>query len=179
MGECYYYLKARFPKGSITKKKEKRIEEFFLQGDEAETWVWKQDGKKISQTEFNEKFPVIAEFLKISGMEVSDNRALEFADCGGSEVMDRLTITDREVSFYSEVSHMADWQPIADFLTKEFGASKVVWDVEENGCGGLDSLEFEDNEQIVQDILKHKKILPTLLGINKELDALIAEQMKG
>lgn len=36
-----------------------------------------------------------------------------------------------------------------------------------------------DCDEIVADILKQKKILPTLIGINKELDELIEESLKG
>lgn len=40
-------------------------------------------------------------------------------------------------------------------------------------------LDWEDNIQIVEDILEQKEILPTLIGINKKLDQRIAKVLKG
>jgi hypothetical protein len=60
----------------------------------------------------------------------------------------------------------------------ELGAIKVVWNTEENGCGGIDSLNLYEWEEIVKDILKKKQILPLLMGINKELDELISGILK-
>lgn len=39
-------------------------------------------------------------------------------------------------------------------------------------------LDFDGNHEIVEALLKHKKILPTLLGIDKRLDKRISETLK-
>lgn len=139
MGECMYFLKARFSKGTLTKKKQKAIIGFFSDKDNEEKWAY---------------------------------------DCNDSILEDRMYWNPDEMDYQASVSHMADWTHVAESLKKEFGASKVVWTNEENGCGSLDDLQFEDNERIVQDILKRKTLLPSLLGINDELDALIADKLK-
>ena len=146
MGECMYYLKARFPKGTLTKKKSKEIFNYFEKNQEGDDgWAY---------------------------------------DCNGEELSDRLHINilspdeyPDELAYSSCVSHMSDWSHIADSL-KGFGAAKVIWSTEENGCGDLDNLQLEDNEKIVKDILKRRILLPSLLGINDELDALIADKLK-
>jgi len=142
MGECMYYLKARFPKGTLTKKKSKIFKFFEKNQEESE--------------------------------DVDSGWAY---DTNGEELTNRLCMEKDELSYMASVSHMADWTHIAESL-KGFGAEKVIWGTEEDGCYSLDSLQFEDHERIVQDILKRKTLLPSLLGINDELDALIADKLK-
>jgi hypothetical protein len=134
-----YYLKAKFPKGTLTKKKISKIRKFFKDNDNDDGWAY---------------------------------------DCDGNEMVCRLFMVRDELLYSAFVSHMEDWTHVAESLKKEFGAARVVWGNEENGCGSLDGLQFEDNERIVQDILKRKTLLPGLLGINEELDALIADKLK-
>jgi hypothetical protein len=134
-----YYLKARFPKGTLTSKKKKEIIKFFSDKDNEEKWAY---------------------------------------DCNGSSLGERLFWNPDGFAYEASISHMKDLTGVAESIAKKFGASKVVWANEEGGCSNLDSLFFENNERIVQDILERKTLLPSLLGINDELDALIADKLK-
>lgn len=45
-------------------------------------------------------------------------------------------------------------------------------------CGAVVHVDDPDWRHIVEDILEHTDILPTLIGINGELDSLIEQEMK-
>jgi hypothetical protein len=83
-----------------------------------------------------------------------------------------------ELAWDAVVWHMSDWGPLCDFIQKKFGATKVVWDTEEGGCGSLENLNLYDWEDIVRTILKKKKILPLLLHVHNDLDIFIEREMR-
>jgi hypothetical protein len=63
-------------------------------------------------------------------------------------------------------------------MRKKYGATRVLWDTEENGTGSLDSIQLYEYEDIVSDILKHTELHPLLLGIHDDLDVLLDMKMR-
>ena len=74
-----------------------------------------------------------------------------------------------------DVWHFTDWSHWSTFIKNKLNALKVVCCNEEQGVGSLDGLTLYEWEDIVKDILNHPGVLPTLLGINEELDDLIGQ----
>jgi hypothetical protein len=116
------------------------------------------------------------EYAQIIGAKDRDDlsRKCDFGSEGNEVGRENNIIT-----WYAEVGHMSEWTPLAEFIKKKYGASRVVYDTEENGIGSLESLQLYEYEDIVTDILKHKELYPLLIGINKELDLLIEPLLKG
>ncbi len=55
---------------------------------------------------------------------------------------------------------------------------KVVWATEESdSIGSLEKLDLYPWEEIVSQILKQKQILPTMIGLHKDLDELIETEL--
>ena len=178
MGSCNYYLKATWPK-PLTGEQVKEIETFFVEMDQADNYHWKHSEcmihkkKKWNFTkEFLEKFPRVADFVKFTG-----STALHVN--GDADVMDRLVIDGSEVRYSNEVSHMADWTPLCDYLRHKYGAVYTSWLSEESdGVDPGSVLDYEDDKAIVDAILEQdEKSLPAFLGIHPLLDARISSKL--
>jgi len=182
MGECVYYLKARFPKGVLNKLTP--IKGLFREGLKASHWWQDNRGREDHKQfwiDFSKEFPQVTDYLKTCTDCWGDNinklsGVLDFAN--GETDIDRMSCSPTPMGdeFYYEsmVWHMSSWQPIADYLVKKFGASRAVWDSEEGGGRP----ELEDYENIVMKILEQRKTLPCLMGIHNDLDELIEIAMR-
>jgi hypothetical protein len=170
---------------------EKKLDEFFAEARNAyEFWqsnrafnAYEERGRGIGEKmiekkfweEYAEKFPTMMEYAKSIGAKSREDLSGK-ADFGQD---DNKVLRQGNVLCWgdSSVWHFADWSPLTAFLQKKFGARKVVWNTEENGCGSLESLQLYEWEQIVTDILKHKELHPLLIGVNPELDTLLETAM--
>ena len=177
MGECAYFLKAQFPNQKTAKIAEKELDAFFEEASRA-YWLWQDSPLKEADfwKEYAKQFPRMMEYAQIIGAkERSDlGRKCDF----GSED-NGVGREGNVITHWAEVGHMSEWTPLAEFIKKKYGATRVVWDTEENGCGSLESLQLYEYEDIVSDILKHKELHPLLIGINKELDMILEPLLKG
>jgi hypothetical protein len=75
MGECYFYLKAKFPSTQHLKKVYPDIQKFLKEGQKAEEW-WQNhrgDKPKIFWTAFETNFPTVTQYLKHAGKFGADN----------------------------------------------------------------------------------------------------------
>jgi hypothetical protein len=176
MSECYYFLKAQFLNQKTAKTVEKQLNAFFWEAQKA-YWFW-QDSPLEEQNfwkEYAKQFPRMMEYAQIIGAK---NRSDLSRKCDfGSE--EELIRENNIIGRSAEIGGMSDWSPLANFIKKKYGAVRVVWSNEENGIGSLDSLKLYDYEEIVSDILKHKELLPLLIGINEELTILLEPLLKG
>ena len=185
MGECAYYLKAAFPTEAIAIKVEKKLNAFFKESMDAYTF-WQASRDSEAEDSFwkvySKKFPRMMKYLTASNIGQRGNpdwKGLSgHADFGQD---DYVVLRQGNVLCWeaSSVWHFANWQPLADFIKSEYSATKVVWATEEGGCSSLEALQLYNWKQIVQDILDHKELYPTLIGINDELNILLEPLMKG
>ena len=186
MGECAYYIKAAFKTEVEAKEAFKRLNAFLKESVKAYSF-WQDGRSKKGPTfwkAFETNFPLISGYIK---KYVTENGKTVWGgdpnDLSGSMDFgeeDPVAGMSGNIVGYgdSNVWHMADWQPFANYITGELGAVKVVWDTEENGCGSIDCLSLYDWEEIVKDVLKQRQLLPCLLGVNKDLDELISSKLK-
>ena len=182
MGECYFYMKAQFPSEKILTKVYPKIIAFLKEGQQAQEWWQEHRNNKPAKfwKPFQTNFPIVSQYLiqaNLFGKDCNNDLAgnLEFGYEGMDKNADKTT---NEFHWSAEVWHMGSWEHFPKFFQTQFGASKVVWGSEENGCGSIDGVELYDYETIIKDILKHTEVLPTLLGINDELDTLIEVALK-
>ena len=178
MGEANYQMKIRFPAGTL-KKKLPKIKAFFVKGCEAYDY-WQSNRTKpreFFRKEFEKKFPQISDYINtipniwykgLSGRLSFANSKADVEDM----TYNKTSLGD-ELFFESIVWHFAEWTPLVNYVQKKFGGIKNTWTSDEY----VPPFTIEDNEQIVNDIL-NKAPLPTLMGINKELDELISYRLK-
>lgn len=179
MAECAYFLKAEFQTEAIAHAMAKKMDEFFLESMKAYSFYQKErEGDRDAfRKGLEQKFPLVTEYIKKSGLWLKLNLSCEL-DFGQDENNETI-VQGTTVSWCDgEIWHMADWTNVCVFIKKKFGAIKVVWGNEENGCGSLDSLNLYDWEQIVRDILKNKELHPLLIHTNSELDELLDRTLK-
>ena len=174
MGECCYYLKAGFPTEAKAEEAGKELNKFFAEAKKAYNfWQKSRDGNhETFWSSFENKYPLITEYLKdadLWGKDINDlSGHMDFGQEGD------VIIEGNTVGWSSgDVWHMSDWNLVCDFIKKKYGATKIIWDTEENGCDCLNNLNLYDWEQIVRDILKQKKLLPLLLHVNDDLTILV------
>lgn len=185
MGSCAYYLKAEFPTVASAKKAQKKLQTFFKEA--ATIYNYWQKGR------FEKKDFALSEIEKMSPMVHSYILSLNIPPPWDSVSMNNLSgqfdfgqdndyntvLTGTVINyFHPDIGHLTTWTPLCEFIKKEFGACKVVWGNEENGCGSLESLQLYDWEGIVKDILKNKEILPLLLNVNPDLTTLLERALK-
>jgi hypothetical protein len=164
MGECAYYFKALFPSVKEAKKAFPEIRKLFREIQDVHS------GKK--EVYSAEKYPLVADYLRFhSGKDVYD----DIPDVGNSDVG-----IHGEIIYYSDscVWHFSDWGELVEYILEKFSPLKAVWDSEENGCGSLDGLSLYDWEGMVGKILSQRPLLPLLLGLDPELDALVEARIR-
>jgi len=195
MGECAYYLKAAFKSSAEAKAAAVKIEAFFNEVKEAYEFYsgpkptpYDTGASRIAQRnmknfwpEFQRKFPTVMEYVKtLPGYKAKANPSIltGYLDVGTDE--DNECLVNGCVVAWGDscVWHMASWAPLCEFIKLKFGATRVVWDMEENGCGSLGSLQLYDYEGIVKDILKNKTLLPLLIGVNEDLTELVEQRLR-
>jgi hypothetical protein len=163
MGECAYYMKVEFRTKRDATKAKPQFEKFIQECVDAHAI---DDNEKLK--EYLAGHPLVNEFA--TTLEKID----DIPDIGiGWE-------SGQEDNVLCLVAydnwHMANWTDLVEFIKTKFKA-RVVWDTEDEGCGGLDSLQLHDWEAMIKSLLKEKKILPTLIHIHPELDELIAQTL--
>jgi hypothetical protein len=90
---------------------------------------------------------------------------------------DKPYVAGKVLHYKAYVSHMTSWGPLRTYLEKKFNAIKIVYATEKECCN-MDSLSLYEWEEIVKAILKKKDILPLLLNVHNDLDALISLTLK-
>jgi len=199
MGEATYYMRIRFPKGTL-KKKLPEIQNFFKEGLKAGDWWQKNRGREDGAsfwTDFEKEFPMVTEYVKtlesskgvnqrpqpVWGNDHNNGLAGNLDFAGYESDIEQMgyekTPHGDELIYSSMVWHFAEWGPLIDFVQKKWGGSKSAWQSEE--CmneNGSCYPSLENHENIVEDLLKHPESLPPLIGINKDLDELISETLK-
>jgi hypothetical protein len=180
MGECAYFLKADFHTEARAEEVSKELNKFFLEAKNAYNF-W-QKGRNGNRETFyktlEKKYPLITEYLKSTELWDGDMHTLSGNMDFGQEGNETL-VQGTTVGWGSDgVWHMSNWTPVCNFIKKKFGAIKIVWSTEENGCSSLDSLQLYDWEQIVRDILDNKELHPLLIRTNDELDELLDYTIK-
>ena len=153
----------------------KELNQFFLEAKYAyDFWQKGREGtREVFYMAFEKKFPLMTEYVKSTGLWGGDINALSGNMDFGQEG-DETLVEGTTVGWGSDgVWHGSNWTFVCNFIKAKYGAIKIVWDTEENGCGGIDSLQLYDWEQIVRDILKNKELHPLLIHTNSELDELL------
>lgn len=181
MGECVYYLKAKFPEEKRAKAALKEIGALQEEGEEVDDFIESNETEsKEFWPGFEKKFPHISAYLKSINLFGSKEKGdLEGVLNFGNPENDAPYLDgEGTLCLSAYVWHFAKWSPIADYLVKAFGATKTAVDTEEDGCGSMDNLQFYDYQEIVESILNHKDVLPLLLHINSDLDELIDERLR-
>ena len=183
MGECAYFLKAEFQSEARAEEVSKELNKFFAEAKDAYNfWQKGRDGNEETfYKTFEKEYPLTTEYLKdadLWGKKGKNVHALSGKIDFGQEG-DETLVQGTTVGWGSDgVWHFSNWTPVCNFIKKKYGAIKVVWSNEENGCSGLDALNLYDWEQIVRDILKNKELHPLLLRTNDELDELLDYTVK-
>jgi hypothetical protein len=194
MSECFYFLKAEFPNKEKATKAREELNKFFAQAREA-YYFWQETpecnravimkivmnsrgrhtGKNFMK-DLKKKYPLVAEYGEINGFKCYDDfsRNLNLCITEDNEVRQ----VDNILGWSEEVSHMASWGPLCNFIQKKHGAVRTVWKTEEDGCGSLDSLQLYDYEGIVTELMKHEELFPLIIGIHEELNAMIDIKIK-
>jgi hypothetical protein len=184
MGSAYYYLKAEFPK-PLTEEEVTGITDFFYEGVKAEKWYHENRGRDPAYfwSELEKAFPGrLSIFMRDAGLWGKDtkNGIAGHIDFGGSEecVDDGLHLAAGDVTlmYTVEVWHFADWDNIANYIRKYFGAIDVRWMSDESTDYFL-LLSAEENEEIIKNLLSQKDTLPTLMGIHPALDRRISQKL--
>jgi hypothetical protein len=199
MGECAYYLKAEFLTEKDAKAVEKKLDDFFAEARDAyefwqsnrglgDTSVVNTDGKAVAKKtvkmtdelffkQYAEKFPTMMEYVTANGFKTREalSSHVDFGQDENNEVL-----REGNVLCWGDASvwHFADWSLLTEFIKTKFGAVKVVYDTEENGCGSLDSLMLYDYEAIVKSLLKHEELFPLLLRVHDDLDVMLDTKMR-
>lgn len=167
----FYYLKATFPQ-PLKKKEIIALKNFFKEMyNAADYW---QEQEKDFRLNCKKLFPTIALYLKGANM---NNLSGTFLYKIEDDDLD-LDINGTELIYrgYEQSSYL-DLDRLANFLKSHFGTIDVRY-MSESEMEISDYIDMEMNNEIIEDILKHKEILPTLLRINPILDAKIAEALK-
>ena len=181
MGSAFYYLKATFPK-PLKKKEKDTITTFFLEGAKAEIWWQDNRGRKDVKNfwiEFEKQFPTVClylKFMKLFGKDHSNGLAGKLDFGTEEDVNNNLCTEGISLRYHAEVWHFASWDGLGAFLKSHFGAIDFKY-LSDEYLDPSEILEMKDTNVIVQDILRQKKILPTLIGINPVLDAMISETL--
>lgn len=147
MGEAVYYMKVTFEKREWAEEVLPQLIELFREGYQACEW-WQNNRRMTKEKfwpQFEEKFPQISEYLKrVRKQDLysddKDVKPLFGGDCnnalagnldfaGGADDPDEWSLhPDRAVMTYSsEVWHLADWEPIAEFIRRKFNPVRVTW----------------------------------------------------
>jgi len=188
MGECAYYMKAAFKSPAEAKRAATKLDNFFGEMKDAQDFYQEGDveGKKSLfrknfWKEFRKRFPAVMEYVET----LYDYKPGCNTDvlCGNLDIgtdENNECLVDGNVVAWGDacVWHMANWAPLAAFIKSKFGATRVVWDHEENGCGSLDSLQLYDYQGIVEDILKNEALLPLLIGVHPDLTELVEQSIR-
>jgi hypothetical protein len=180
--ECAYYMKMSFPTVKKAQIAERGLTKLFAENREAYD-SWQNNCGNLNKDfwdAYQTRFPLTSEYIKFIGdcWGNDDGQVLSGKlDFGIEE--SQLSRMDNQIGYAAgNVWHMADWGSLCKFIQNKYGASKIVWDTEENGIGSLDSLQLYNWEEIVRALLKNKKMLPTLIGLHEDLDALIEGVLK-
>ena len=181
MSECAYYFKAAFPSVKAAKTAAEELQKFFLEAMDANDFIHEFSGICTHAKKFwgilDKKYPRVSEYLKVVGLW--KNKSMDLPLDFGSDRDNEVYVSGAEIGWGDgSVWHFADWSPLCEFVKKKYGATKAVWDNEENGCGSLDSLNLYDWGAIVQNLLKNKTLWPMLLHVHPDLTALLEARMK-
>ena len=181
MGECAYFLKAEFQSEARAEEVSKELNKFFAEAKDAYNfWQKGRDGdQKTFCKIFEKRYPLTTEYLKDADLWGNKNINALSGKMDLGQEGDETLVQGTTVGYGSDdVWHFSNWTPVCNFIKKKYGAIKVIWSTEENGCSGLDALNLYDWEQIVRDILKNKELHPLLLRTNDELDELLDYTVK-
>jgi len=167
MGECVYAMVAVFPK-RVKPEQLAVIKEFFKEAYKAHEYTGESE-------EFKEKFPLVCEYLG-----KSDGRMLSgLISFGSEEDLERLIIVRGTLLTYSaEVWHFADWDLLAEYMKKKFGAKEVLLTNEEDGSTDIVNhliLEWEAKELAK----KYRKLRRQVASIKEELQTLYNSCIEG
>jgi len=180
MGECNYFFKAQFANNKEALKAHKSLVAFLKQAVKAnEFYSPKQqdNGTTGFWAKFEQKFPLIAEYVKFIGHWGGEAHNLSgLLDLGDPN--ETWVVEDVLCHIGVDVWHFADWVPFRKYFVEKFKPIKAVEGNEENGCANIVSLHLYEWEEIVKEILKQKSVLPMLMGIHPQLDELLAFKMK-
>lgn len=185
MGTCAYFLRAVWPNKipDKTKTEIKALLLEFAQGQPDNAYDYWQEHRstkpKAFWTSFKKLFPKATILLNQYVGKDCDGLLSGHMDYGGVDALaHHLNFTGNVMTYSaSDVWHFSEWDLLCNYL-KTLGAIRACYVSEESTSPG-DILEAQDSLEIVRDILKNKKALPTLIGISPILDAHIANIMKG
>lgn len=180
MGSCAYRIRAKWPKKLCTPALKKKVTALFKENDGAyDYWQNNREEDNLEKRkkfweELEKKFPVSAEYCKVTGFFGGPTEKLSGNfDLGQEEDIEDLFGKTSIMDFDAgNVWHFTDWTPLAKYL-KSLGATKVVWDSEEDQKELFSLYEYDE---IVNAVLEQAD-LPTLIGIHPDLDELIEEKM--
>ena len=179
MGSCFYYMKVTFPK-NINKKTQTAITKFFDEMKDAYDYWQNNRDQDPSRfwPEFDKKYPTAVLYLKSVNKHHNccNNGLSGYMDLGSRDDQPRF---DKNKMFYcSEVWHFMDWNPITEFIKNHFGAYNSNW-VSDEHLDYFDCIDANENNQIIEDVLKRKDLFPLLIGINPDLDNKLSSLMSG
>lgn len=184
MAECAYYLKALFPSEEKAKRASEKLNVFFAEAREAHEFY--QHGfdsgeeKKFWKT-FKSRFPLVFDYVKTLPDYMDGERHISGVLTGKLDFgQDEDIRLEGNVICWigSDVWHNATWSPLCNYIESKYGAIKVIYDNEENGCMSLDSLQLYDYEDIVNNLMEHEELFPMLLGIHDDLNEILDLKMR-
>lgn len=133
MGEAIYKIKLTFKTPADAKEGKKKLTDFLVETEKA-YWFWQESRggskeAKVFWTAFKIDFPNTYDFLKSFGM--ADHPQFGSALAGQMSLVGQegdaggVKIKGNDVTYASEVWHMATWTPFAAYVVAKFDPVKV------------------------------------------------------
>ena len=116
MGEATYYLKAYCDSDEHAEMVAEQLKLLFAEMDQIYCLNWRD--AKLAAEELRKQYPHAADFL------ATVDTMCRFPDVCFAE--GTLDVGGSILYYYSLVSHLADWDPLAEYMQKKWGC-KVNW----------------------------------------------------
>jgi hypothetical protein len=134
MGECAYFLKAKFATNKKASAAAKRLKQTLAEVEEAYSFWQKNRGKNSAEfwSKFEAEFPLSTEILKAAGVEIgrdcNNGLSENLSYCGEGQ---HVSVVGNEIRYSAVVWHLADWEGLAKWIENALEAKAVVWASEE------------------------------------------------
>jgi len=181
MGECAYFCKLQYDSDNSAKKAAKYFKRLLKEAHEVhELYQSHRTSEEHSVDnqffwkEVDENYPTVTAYLQSAGLYRKTVNDLSGSLDLGCDQDEDPCANGSVVEYYAQnVWHLSNWTLLINFLKSSTKAIKAVWSTEENG-DNLESLQLYQWQDIVKTVLRQKQVLPLLMGLDTELDELIA-----
>ena len=149
MGECVYYLKAKFATEEKARNAAEKLSEALAELDKAYDFWQKNRGKTPAEfwSNFEAEFPHAMAILKVTpgfelGGDCNNNLAGKLSYCENGEP--QVEVFGKEIRYSAEVWHFADWDGLKNWIESALEAEAVTWASDE-GIDPFDAIAYEDD----------------------------------